>query len=189
MSKRKQVKLRGVIFEELFSRKEINQKVGDFAQKIMFNYQHSINHPVLLIVLNGGVYFGVDLSRALDKIGCRHAIDTISLKSYESDENGGAVKIVNYPRLNLEGRDVIVVEDVIDRGDTLNFLNKYLLGLKEAPHSIQYCTLLMKRNHAPLEFNLEYLPWTIGSEWIVGYGMDSGQVARGLSSIYVKKES
>ena len=84
---------------------------------------------------------------------------------------------------------MIVVEDIIDRGDTLNFLNKYLLNLKEPPRSIQYCALLMKENHAPLEFNLEYLAWTVGPGWIVGNGMDSNQEARGLSDIYVKKVS
>ncbi len=188
MSRKKQIKLNGALFERLFSRREIMKKVNEFAQRIMFDYPHPDNPPILLIVLNGGLYFGVDLSRALEKIGRSHMIDTISLKSYDNDENGGAVEIVNYPRLNLAGRDVIVVEDIIDRGDTLNFLNKHLLGLKEPPRSIQYCALLIKTNHAPLEFILGYA-WYIGPEWIVGNGMDSNQEARGLTDIYIKKVS
>ncbi len=188
MSKKKQIKLHGVLFEHLFGRREIMRKVSEFAQRIRSDYPNPDNPPVLLIVLNGGLYLGVDLSRALEKIGCYHIVDTIALKSYGSDESGGDVEIVNHPRLGLENRDVIVIEDIIDRGDTLNFLNKYLLNLKEPPRSIQYCTLLIKTNHAPLEFDLKYLAWTVGPEWVVGNGMDSNQLGRGLSGIYVKKD-
>lgn len=189
MKKKKKIELHGVLFERLFSRKEIKAKVHEFAQRIKSDYPHSDNPPVLLIVLNGGLYFGTDLSRSLEKIGRSHMIDTIRLKGYNADENGGAVKILNYPRLNLAGRDVIIIEDIIDRGDTLNFLNKYLLNLKKSPHSIKYCALLMKESHAPLEFDLEYLAWTVGPEWVVGNGMDSNQLGRGLSGIYVKKRA
>lgn len=188
MSRKKQIKLHGVLFEQLFSRKDIREKVYEFAHRIRLDYPHSDNPPILLIVLNGGLYLGVDLSRALEKIGCHHAIDTIALESYGSDEKGGDVKIRNYPRLNFWSRDLIVIEDIVDRGDTLNFLNRYLLSLEETPHSIRYCTLLMKANHAPLEFDLEYLAWTIGPEWVVGNGMDSNQLHRGLSGIYAKKD-
>lgn len=188
MGKKRKIELHGVLFERLFSRREIKKKVSEFAQRIRSDYPHADNPPVLLIVLNGGLYLGVDLSRALEKIGCHPLIDTIALKSYGSDDNGGDVRIINYPRLDPAERDLIVIEDIIDRGDTLNFLNKYLLSLEKPPHSIRYCTLLMKTNHAPLEFDLEYLAWTVGPEWVIGNGMDSNQLGRGLSGIYVKKD-
>lgn len=174
-------------YRVLFTEERIRARVSEIAMCICGNYQNAKQPPILLLVLTGGLYFGTDLSKMLDSIGFVHHLDTVGLKSYSSDEKGGAVEIISRPHADLGGRDIIVVEDVIDRGHTMNFLDRYLKSLSSPPQSISYCALLVKNNHGPLDFQIKYHGFTIGPEWIVGYGMDSNQGYRGLSSIYVKE--
>lgn len=182
----KNIELHGDQFKCLFSKEEIDDKITEIARQIMADVSDFNNPPILLFVLNGGLYFGVDISRALEKFGLSCEVDTIGLKSYDSDENGGIVKITSFPRSNLANRDIIVIEDIIERGDTLNFLNQYLKDLNGPPRTVKYCALLIKKGHSSLEFNLNYLAWTVGPEWVVGYGMDSNKLGRSLTDIYKK---
>jgi len=173
-------------FDVLFSTNQIMAKIDEIGKLIKRDHSHRSQPPIIMMVLTGGLYFGVDLSRALDGLGLVHHVDTVGLKSYISDEQGGQVKMISQPHADLGGRDIIVVEDIIDRGDTMNHLHSYLLNLPNPPDSISYCALLVKNNHGPLDFEINYQGFEIGPEWVIGYGMDSEQAFRGFSDIYVK---
>jgi len=97
--------------------------------------------------------------------------------------------LLSRPHADLGDRDVIVVEDVVDNGATMNFLHDYLSYLPIKPRSVKYCFLGIKNNHGPLKFSTNYLGFDIEPAWIVGYGLDSGQSYRGLRDIYQKIEN
>ncbi|MCF7820556.1 MAG: hypothetical protein K9M44_03760 [Candidatus Pacebacteria bacterium] len=178
----------GQEFKLLFGRKDILKKVYEFANQIIRDYDHDSDLPVLLFVLTGGAYLGVDLSRALDQLGFQHIVDMVRLKRYDDDEKGGVVRIISPPSFLLANRDVIVVEDLIDEGKTMNFLHQYLKNLDQPPRTIEYCTLILKDSHGPLDFNVKYLAYSMGPNWVIGNGMDSKQFGRGLLNVYVKVE-
>ncbi len=154
-------------FEVLFNKKAVQKQVAHIAEQIADDKRNNSQPPILLMVLTGGLYFGVDLSRELDKRGFVHHVDTVSLKSY-SGEQGGEVRLASEPHASLKGRDIIVVEDIIDRGDSMNFLNGYLVALK--PASIRFGAFLVKQNHGPLRFTIDYFGFMIGEGWLGGYG-------------------
>ena len=176
------------VYYILFSKRMIAKRIKELAAMIKADYAQAKQPPILMFVLTGGLYFGTDLSKALDKIGLLHHIDTVGLKRYTEDEQGGAVVILSEPHADLSGRDVIVVEDVIDHGVTMNFLDGYLKHrTANPPQSISYCALGLKASHGPLKFEVKYLGFdNLGPEWIVGYGLDSNQSLRGLEDIWVK---
>jgi len=145
MNSRKKVLIGKTPFRLLFSRENILKKVNEFACRIVDNYKIIQTPPILLFVLTGGAYLGVDLSRALDELRFKHNIDTIRLKRYTDDEEGGPVRIVSLPGVSLGGRYVIVVEDLIDEGKTMNFLHSYLINLDYPPKKIEYCELYPKK--------------------------------------------
>jgi len=178
------------VYELLLSRKDITKEVKKIATKIAIDYRTKSGNLVLLFVLNGGMYFGVELSQALEEIGLKHKVDIINLKSYNQRNNkGSSVTILNSPYTHLRGKDILIVEDIIDRGDTMNFLYRYLLGQDYPPRTIEFCSFFIKRGHNPLDFNLKYGGRIVGLEWIIGYGMDSNGFGRGLKDIWIKSDS
>lgn len=103
----------------------------------------------------GGLYFAIHLSEALQRISFLHEFDTVTVKRYGKERTGQNAKIVRAPITDLRGRTVIVIEDIIDVGDTVRCLQEYFK--KEGAATIQYCTLLLRKNQAPLEFNIQYI--------------------------------
>jgi len=169
----------------LFSQKQIANKVNELAKKIATKYQNEGNPPILIYVLNGAMVFGVHLSESLDALGLVHQIDTVGLGRYNLKEQGGDIKLFSQPRADLSNRDLIVIEDVIDEGCTMNFLNDYLKACQ--PKSITFCALGLKAHHKLLNFSVRYIGFNqLGPEWLVGYGMDSEGCYRSLSDIYIK---
>ena len=182
------ITINGCQYKLLFTRGQILMKVRQIAEQIADDYKTAgiKESPLLMSVLTGGMYLTVDLSRALSDIGFETSVDIVGLKRFTQDEKGGIVQMNAFPRAKLSGRDIIVVEDIIDQGLTMNFFHRYLLNLDEPPRSIEYCTLLLKTNHEPLDFSVKYLGWEVGSDWVIGNGMDGEQHYRGLKDIYVK---
>lgn len=181
------LRINGDRYQILFSKKMISKKISELAARIKSDYAGKDQEPILIYVLTGAIFFGADMSKKLDKIKFRHHIDSIGLKRFSKDEVGGAVEIVSRPHANFRNRDVIVVEDVVDNGATMNFLNDLLINGDNPPRSIEYCILGLKNSHGPLNFSIKYLGFdNLGPEWIVGYGLDSNQAYRGLEDIWVK---
>jgi len=167
------------------SRREIKEMVAKIAEQIKRDYPDETSPPILLFVAKGGIYFGVDLSRALERINFPHSIDMVQLKrNYPKDKSEVLVNVLSWPQSDLSGRHVIVVEDLIDEGITMNFLYNFLKTLNHPPLSIEFCTLFVKEHHEALLFNLKYSAWKIGPNWLIGNGMDSQALYRGLPDVY-----
>lgn len=139
--------------------------------------------PVLLSVLNGSFVFAADLMRYLN-IECE--ISFVKMASYEGTSSTGKVRKLIGVNTDLKGRDVIIVEDIVDTGVTM----KNMLGmLKEyEPLSLHICTLLVKPEKLTVPLNIEYCAIEIPNDFIVGYGLDYDQLGRNLRDIYTVVE-
>lgn len=153
--------------EELISEARIQERVDELAAQISADYAGKA--PLVLIgVLKGSFVFLADLARRLT---IPRLIEFIAVSSYEhgSIQTGG-VRLVMDVRGNIEGKHVLIVEDIVDTGNTLHYLIDMLASHR--PASICTCTLLHKTERAEVEVPLDYVGFTIPDEWVVGYGLD-----------------
>ncbi len=182
------IKIGAYSFKEILSPELLESEIQKIAKRISQDYVSSEN-LVLLFVTNGGMYFGTALSMALQDLGVSHYVDTVRIKRYVGDgEATTEVKISSKPSLKLSGKDVIVVEDLIDEGLTMNYLDNYLKTTEGMiPKSVEYCVLVEKKEHVKLSFDIKYsILDKVGPQWLVGFGMDSNFGYRGLRGIYAK---
>jgi len=166
----------------LFPSSVINDKVSELGNRITEDY--SGKDLLLVSVLRGGVIFVTDLAR---KIDIDLTIDFMSISSYHGmhQTSTGVVKITKDLEDSIEGKDVIIVEDIIDTGLTISYL---LRNLKSRyPDSIEICTLLDRNVRRIANINIKYIGFSIGEEYLVGYGLDYKQKYRNLDSIYELK--
>lgn len=171
-----------VLGKILFSSSVINDKVSELGNRITEDY--SGKDLLLISVLRGGVIFVTDLAR---KIDIDLTIDFMSISSYHGihQTSTGVVKITKDLEDSIEGKDVIIVEDIIDTGLTISYL---LRNLKSRyPGSIEICTLLDRNVRRIANINIKYIGFSIGEEYVVGYGLDYKQKYRNLDSIYELK--
>ena len=162
----------------LISADDINARVNELAAKISEDYRDK-GDIVLIGVLKGSFIFLADLSRQLS---IPRTIEFIAVSSYQSGSiSSGAVRLVMDVRGNIENRHVLIVEDIVDTGHTL----KYLIGMLEShgPASIRTCTLLHKAESAEVDVAVDYTGFSIGDEWVVGYGLDYAEKNRTLPYI------
>ena len=162
----------------LISEEEIQTRVLDLAEKISADYDDS-DDLVLVGVLKGSFIFLADLARRLT---IPRTIEFIAVSSYGSgSRSSGAVRLVMDVRGNIEGKHVLIVEDIVDTGHTL----KYLIGMLEShrPASVKTCALVRKAESAEVEVKVDYLGFDIGDEWVVGYGLDYAERNRTLPYI------
>jgi hypoxanthine phosphoribosyltransferase len=139
--------------------------------------------PVLIGVLNGSFIFISDLAREL-KIDIE--IDFLKLSSYgDSKISSGEVKLLKDLNYSVEGRDIIVAEDIIDSGLSLKFIRDMILANK--PSSLEFVTLLFKKGLSKLDFDVKYIGFKIPNKFVVGYGIDYAQRYRNLKDIYILK--
>lgn len=165
----------------LFTEEELRQRVKEMGAQITTDYQGK--EPLLVSVLRGSYIFMADLTRSID-LPC--TVDFMSVSSYGSGtSSSGQVQITKDLSENIEGRDVIVVEDILDSGNTLF----YLLQLLEArkPASIRLCTLLNKPERRVKEVEVAYSGFDIPDAFVVGYGLDYAEKYRNLPYIGILK--
>jgi len=162
---------------ELIAEADIQKRVSELAAEISADYADA-GEVVLIGVLKGAFIFLADLSRQLT---IPRTIEFIAVSSYGSGSKSGAVRLVMDVRGNIEGRHVLVVEDIVDTGHTLN----YLIGMLEShgPASIKTCTLVHKAERAEVDVEIDYVGFGIGDEWVVGYGLDYAEENRTLPYI------
>jgi hypoxanthine phosphoribosyltransferase len=166
----------------LVSAEEIAATVQRLGQEITHDYQG--RQPYLVGILKGAVVFLSDLAR---RIQLPVTVDFMAISSYgTSRQSSGIVKITQDLSQNIQGKDVIIVEDIVDTGLTLAYL-KDLLQVRE-PRSLTVCTLLNKPSRRKLEAHLDYVGLDIPNEFVVGYGLDYGEKYRNLPDICVLKE-
>ena len=155
----------------------IKQKVKAVAERI--NHDMAGKNPLLLAVLNGSFVFAADLMRELT-IPCE--ISFVKLASYQGTTSTGKVKEVIGINENLAGRTVIIVEDIVETGLTIQQMLDSL-GTRN-PESVHVCTLLLKPEKLQVDINVEYVAISIPNDFILGYGLDYDQQGRNLKDIY-----
>ena len=165
--------------EILVTRDEIKARVQGLGQEISNDYAGRV--PLLIGVLKGGVIFASDLARA---INLPVELDFMAVSSYGSTtRNSGVVRIIKDLDNDIEGRDVIIVEDIVDSGLTLRYLRKTLLARN--PARLEFCSLLVREEQqADLDDLVKYAGFRLPQVWVVGYGLDVGQRYRNLGDIW-----
>jgi hypoxanthine phosphoribosyltransferase len=167
------------IAEVLLTEEQIAAKVVELGQTISRDYDG--RELTLVSVLKGSLPFMADLMR---RITLPLRIDLMEVSSYgTSTESSGLVRILKDLSAPIEGRDVLLVEDIIDTGLTLNYLIRYLKG--KNPRSIKICTLLDKPARRLVEIPLDYVGFEIPDAFVVGYGLDFNEVYRNLRFVGV----
>lgn len=164
--------------EILISEEDIQARVLELASQISNDYE-ACDEVVLIGVLKGSFIFLADLSRRLT---IPRVIEFIAVSSYASgSRSSGAVRLVMDVRGNIEGKHVLIVEDIVDTGHTL----KYLIGMLDShgPASVKTCALVRKAERAEVDVDVDYLGFDIPDKWVVGYGLDYAEKNRTLPYI------
>lgn len=177
------IKIKDKTFRPFISAEEIHSRVKEVADKI--NHDMAGKNPLFLAVLNGSFVFAADLMRMLT-IPCE--ISFVKLASYEGTSSTGKITEVIGINEDLTGRDVVIVEDIVDTGATM----MRMIAQLEKHHlaSLHICTLLLKPGKLKVPLQIDYAAMEIPNDFIVGYGLDYDQQGRNLPEIYtiVEKE-
>lgn len=170
------------IKDMMISETDIKERVKKIAEEIESDFN---NEPiVLIVVLKGSFVFAADLIREMKG---EIKVDFISVSSYGNDtETTGKVRLLKDLDANITNQNVVVVEDIIDSGLTLNFLRRHLQT--HNPKEIKICTLLDKPERRRVELPVDYVGFVIPDEFIVGYGIDYAQEYRNLPYIAIVEE-
>ena len=165
---------------ELISEEKVDARIREIGEQISRDYEGKQIH--MICVLKGGVYFMCELSK---RITVPVSLDFMSISSYGDDtKSSGIVKIVKDLDQPLEGKDVLIVEDIIDSGRTLSYLIEVLK--QRNPASLKLCTLLDKPDRRVVKnVNTDYCFFEVPDEFVVGYGLDYAQKYRNLPYIGV----
>ena len=162
---------------ELISESEISNKIEEIALDISSFYKNK--SVILVVVLNGAIFFATDLARALN-IDCK--LDFIKVSSYKGKKSDGKINLEKDLSLNIEGKNIIIIEDIVDTGLTIKYLKNHIR--MKNPKSIKIASLLMKPDIANLPFDIDWVGFKIPTEFVVGYGLDYNQELRNLNAIY-----
>ena len=161
----------------LYTPEEIQQTVKELALAISRDYQG--RKPLLIGILKGSFIFMADLVRYLT---IPAEIEFVSLSSYgKGMESSGQIKVVQSLPCPVEGRDVIIIEDIIDTGLTMSYFLEYLR--RQKPASLKLCALIDKPSRRKVPVSIDYLGFTVPDRFIVGYGIDWAEKFRCLSEI------
>ena len=163
--------------EKYISEQDISNRVKEISNQISSLY-HDKN-PILIGILNGSFIFMSDLIRHLN-IDCE--IDFIKISSYVGKKSSGDIYMSKGLDLDIRNRSVIIVEDIIDSGKSINYLYDYISNLN--PKDMAFISLLAKKSVSKLGFKIDFIGFEISSEFVVGYGLDYNQKLRNLKSIY-----
>ena len=163
----------------LITEEEVDARIRELGEKISKEYEGKQIH--LICVLKGGVFFLCELAK---RITIPVSLDFMSVGSYgDGTQSSGIVKITKDLDESLEGKEVLVVEDIIDSGNTLYYLLDVLK--KRGPKSMHLCTLLDKPDRREKDVKVDYVGFEIPDEFVVGYGLDYAQKYRNLPYIGV----
>lgn len=163
--------------EKLISKEQLDKRIQELADEISNDYGNK--EIVAVCVLKGAVIFTVDLTK---KIKSNVRYEFIEVSSYDGTNSTGKIKLNKDISDAIEGKDVLIIEDIIDSGTTLSYLREHLLS--KNPKSLKICTLIDKKANRVVDVPVDYNGFTIEDKFIVGYGFDYNQDYRNLDSIY-----
>jgi len=174
--------IRGERFRKYLTAETLRSRTLEIGKQISKEYEGK--KPILIGVLNGAFIFLSDLMRTID-IDCE--VDFMKLSSYGAKKiSSGEVKELKHIDADIKGRHVIVVEDIVDTGLSMEFILAQMV--KDEPASIKVATLLHKFEATKVDVPLDYVGFRIKNHFVVGYGLDYGQVGRNLADIYVLED-
>lgn len=167
--------------EVLISEEKVEARIKELAEQISKDYEGKELH--IICILKGSVFFTCELAK---RISIPVTLDFMSVSSYGSDtKSSGVIKIAKDLDESILGRDVLVIEDIVDSGNTLSYLLDMLNNRQ--PNSLKLCTLLDKPERRRKEVNVHYTGFRIPDEFVVGYGLDYAQKYRNLPYVGVVK--
>lgn len=165
-------------FDLFLSEDQILKRIRELASQI--NAEYAGKTPIFIGILNGSFIFFADLIREIT-VDCE--VDFFKLSSYgDAKISSGQVRLLKELNCQVEGRDIVVVEDIVDSGLSIDFIKKLIL--RENPASFRVVALLFKKSVAKIDFPIDYVGFEIPPEFVIGYGLDYAQKVRNLRSIY-----
>ncbi|MBN1560338.1 hypoxanthine phosphoribosyltransferase [candidate division KSB1 bacterium] len=166
-------------FRVLITRQKLQKRIRELGREITHDYRGK--EPIVIGILNGCFVFISDLVREIE---LDLEIDFLKISSYgDAQVSSGNVTMLKDVDANIHDRHVLVVEDIVDTGVSLKYLEEKLKALH--PASLKFVTLLYKKDKAKIHFNIDYVGFEIPDEFVIGYGLDHKQILRNLPAIYV----
>ena len=162
----------------LISKEDIKKRVKELADKISEDYKDK--SPIFVGILNGCYVFMADLLR---EVNIDTEVDFVKIRSYEADSSTGTIKFRKDISADINNRHIIIVEDIIDSGFTINFLVNRLKN--SGPKSVAVASILFKKEVAKIDFEVDYIGFEIPPEFVVGYGLDYDEKYRDLKDVMV----
>lgn len=163
-------------FDILINESNLDKRIEELAKEIMRDYKDE--DLVFVGVLKGAVVFMIELAK---KIKNSVEFEFIQVESYQGTESTGKIKLKQDLIDKIEGRNIIIIEDIVDTGRTLEYLREYIK--KHNPKSVKVCTLLSKPSRRIVELTIDYIGFSIPDEFVIGFGMDYDQKYRNLPYI------
>lgn len=181
--KKDQIVVGSEVFIPFLSEEKIQKRVKELGRQISEDYEGKI--PVFIGVLNGAFLFLGDLIKNVT-IDCE--VDFFKLSSYGDEKiSSGNVTLIKELNCDVNGRDIIIVEDIVDSGLSIKFIEEIFVNYK--PLSTKVVSLLVKPNSLKYNVKIDYIGFNIPSEFVIGYGLDYAQKFRNLRSIYILTET
>ena len=174
----KQIKIHDKTFLLYISYEQITSVVEKMAGKM--NLDLAGKNPLFICILNGSFMFAAELFKRINLMEAE--ISFVKLASYQGDKTSGQVKQLIGLNENIEGRTVVVLEDIVDSGLTISSINEVLQ--KQNPHEVLFASLLIKPDSIKEKVNLDYVGMEIPNDFILGYGLDYNGHGRNLTDIY-----
>lgn len=165
----------------LISEKAIQKRVKELAKQILLDYKKT---PLtIVVILKGSMIFAADLVRELSKLGKEDVfLEIVRVYSYAGQKSGEVTLALD---TDVTGKDIIILEDIIDEGKTINFLYQHMKD--HGATSLRICTLLQKKDKAKLQCKIDYVGYIIEDKFVVGYGLDCNEKYRHLPFVAVMK--
>ena len=170
------------VFVPFLTEEVIQNRIKEMALQISQDYSGKI--PIFIGVLNGAFIF---LSDLIKNISLNCEIDFFKLSSYgDSKISSGNVRLLKELNCDVNGRDIVIVEDIVDSGLSIKYIEE--IFAKHSPNSMKVCSLLMKPESLKFDVKIDYIGFNIPGKFVIGYGLDYAQKYRNLRSIYVLRD-